>query len=121
MQIEPGVTAAYEGALPEDPRVQRKKMFGMPCAFVNRQMFFGTFGDSVVARVGPKRAQELAKTPGMQIFTPMEGRQWNDYVQLPATAHADTLRALAAEAMAWTDLLPPKAEKPPAARANRKK
>ena len=39
----PAVVAAYEAALPDDPRVERKKMFGMPCAFVNRQMFFGTF------------------------------------------------------------------------------
>ncbi len=116
MEASPAVVAAYEAALPADPRVESKKMFGMPCAFVNRQMFFGTFDDSVIARVGPARVEALAGQPGMRVFTPTEDRPWRDYVQVPVTEGADVLKGLAAEALAWTVKLPPKAKKPKAAR-----
>lgn len=112
--MEATVATAYEAALPDDPRVERKKMFGMPCAFVNRQMFFGTFEATLVARVGPERAAALAGRDGMVVFTPMADRPWRDYVQVPADAPADTLKALAKESLAWTLVLPPRAEKPKA-------
>jgi hypothetical protein len=112
MSATPAVVAAYEAALPDDPRVERKKMFGTPCAFVNRQMFFGTFGETLVARVGPERVDALVREPGRRVFTPTEGRPWSDYVQVDATEDAAVLRAYAAEALAWTTRLPPKAKKP---------
>lgn len=112
----PEVVAAYEAALPDDPRVERKKMFGTPCAFVNRQMFFGTFEGTVIARVGPERVEALLAVPGRRVFTPMEDRPWRDYVQVDATEPMDALRAYAAEALAWTAKLPPKAKKPKAAK-----
>lgn len=105
-------TAAYEAALPDDPRIERKKMFGTPCAFVSRQMFFGTFGPTVVARVGPRRAAALAGQPGMRVFTPTEGRTWDDYVQLDVLTDAAQLRALADEALAWTTNLPAGGKRP---------
>lgn len=114
MEPSPAVVAAYEAALPDDPRVERKKMFGMPCAFVNRQMFFGTFEGTVVARVGPDRVEALAGKDGMRVFTPMEDRPWRDYVQLDASADVGVLKGLAAEALAWTTKLPPKQKKPKA-------
>lgn len=116
MEATPAVVAAYEASLPNDPRVEAKKMFGMPCAFVNRQMFFGTFDASVVARVGPERAEALAGQPGRRVFTPTEGRAWRDYVQVDATEDVEVLRALAVEALTWTSKLPPKAKKPKAAK-----
>lgn len=117
MEASVATQTAYEAALPADPRVERKKMFGVPCAFVNRQMFFGTFGDTLVARVGPARVQALAGQPGMSVFTPTEGRTWADYVQVVPTADADLLARLAAEALAWTTKLPPKAKRPKEDRA----
>ena len=112
MTPSPAVTAAYEAALPDDPSIERKAMFGMPCAFVNRQMFFGTFGETVVARVGPARVDALVGTQGMGNFTPSEGRTWGDYVQVAATADGDLLRDLATEALSWTLRLPPKGKQP---------
>ena len=116
METLPDVVAAYEAALPDDPRVARKKMFGAPCAFVNRQMFFGTFGPSLIARVGPARVSALVGEPGVRVFTPTEGRSWADYVQIDAPGDAALLQRLAAEALAWTSKLPAKAPKPRAAK-----
>jgi len=102
------VLTAYEAALPADSRVSRKHMFESPCAFVNRQMFFGTFEETVVARVGPERAAALADQPGMGLFSPTEGKVWNDYVQLEIPADAQLLSDLAAEALDWAAALPKK-------------
>jgi hypothetical protein len=44
--------ARYEALLPADPRLQPGKMFGHVCAFVGGHMFFGTFAQTLIARVG---------------------------------------------------------------------
>ncbi len=119
MDSTPAALAAYTAALPADPRVEGKQMFGLPCAFVNRQMFFGTFGDSVVARVGPARVAALAGQPGIHVFTPMPERPWRDYVQVDSDALPEVVQALAAEALAWAAKLPPKGKKPKAAKRSK--
>ena len=123
MDLNPAVVAAYEAALGGNPHIERKKMFGMPCAFVNRQMFFGVFEDSLVARVGPMRVAALAGQPGMRVFTPMVDRPWRDYIQVGSDTPPATLQTLAAEALSWTSTLPPKEkkakEKAPNGRARR--
>ena len=124
MNVDPAadsstVTAAYEAALPADPNVERKKMFGMPCAFVNRQMFFGTFEASVIARVGPDRVRVLAAQPGMGVFMPQAARPWHDYVQVEVRVAGDALPALALEALAWASKLPAKAVRPKPTKAEK--
>ena len=106
------VLAAFEAALPSDARVATKKMFGMPCAFVNRQMFFGTFGECLVARVGPARVGQLVEQAGMSVFTPTPEHPWHDYVQVDPSHEAATIKALAAEALNWAAKLPLKGKKP---------
>lgn len=106
MQAPAPVIAAYEAALPDDPRIQRKRMFGTPCAFVNRQMFFGTFEETLVARVGPARVSALASEPGMGVFTPSPDKEWDDCVQMDLTVDAKQRRELATEALAWAAALP---------------
>jgi hypothetical protein len=112
--------AWYERAAPADPRAKLGKMFGHPCAFVNGNMFYGTFGQSVVARVGETRAAALAKGK-LRVFEPMAGRAWKEYVQVPAGAMADAeLSALAREALDWTNAnIAPKVEKPKKAKPAR--
>ncbi|MFT6233883.1 MAG: hypothetical protein ACJAZO_004404 [Myxococcota bacterium] len=110
--MEPSATviAAYETALPNDERVKRKRMFGSPCAFVNRQMFFGTFEETLVARLGTDRVQAFVDTPGMQVFTLSPEKTWDDYIQMDVTVGAEVLAEMATEALAWTEALPPKAK-----------
>ena len=100
--------AYYDDAVPPDPRAKKGAMFGHPCAFVNGNMFFGTFHQTVVVRVGTERAAELAKGK-LRIFEPMPGRAWKEYLQLDAGSLPKAkLAALAGEALDWTDKLPPK-------------
>ncbi|MFK7927665.1 MAG: hypothetical protein AB8H79_05735 [Myxococcota bacterium] len=108
----PTPLAAFEAAVPTDERVQHKTMFGSPCAFVNRQMFFGTFENTVVARVGPERVIELSSQDGMGVFTLAPDKQWPDYIQVDPNTPPDVLAGLAAESLAWAAALPLKMKPP---------
>lgn len=111
MPIDPTTLTAFETALPDDERVERKQMFSSPCAFVNRQMFFGTFENTLVARVGPARVRALDGQDGMTVFTLAPDKQWDDYVQLAPTADPTLLADLATEALAWAAALPKKVKR----------
>lgn len=104
--------AWYQAALPDDARVIRSQMFGFPCAFVNGNMFFGTFSASVVARIGPASAATRVAAGEATFFEPMPGRPWKEYVQVATGSLDDAgLSALSAEALAFTAAMPPKPEK----------
>ena len=104
----------YERAMPNDSRARKGQMFGHPCAYVNGNMFFGTFGQSVILRVGAERTASLA-TGALRMFEPMPARPWKEYLQVDAGAMPEAdVAALAAEALEHTAALPPKAEKPKA-------
>jgi hypothetical protein len=105
-------TTAFQAALPDAPGVVTKTMFGQPAAFIDRQMFFGTFGDTLVARIGPSRVAELVGAGHATPFVPTEGRPWEDYAQVDAAGDPATHRALALEALRWTSRLPPRAKPP---------
>jgi hypothetical protein len=114
--------AVYEAAIPDDPRAVRGQMFGHPCAFVNGNMFFGTFAQTVIARVGEAREAALAGAGEALIFEPMSGRAWKEYVQLhPAAQPEGALAAYAREALENTAGLPPKVKAAPKAKAAKKK
>jgi hypothetical protein len=101
-------TARFEALMPADPRAKPGQMFGHPCAFVNGNMFFGTFAQTLIARVGPDRAAALAGD-GYVIFEPMAGRAWKEYVQFdPAEIPADEAVTLVGDALDFTAGLPPK-------------
>jgi TfoX/Sxy family transcriptional regulator of competence genes len=105
-------TAWFTDAIPEDPRAVKGKMFGHPCAFVNGNMFFGTFGQSVIVRVGEERATALTGAGTGRIFAPMEGRLWKEYVQLDLGTMDDTgLARLAKAALEHTAKMPAKPKK----------
>jgi hypothetical protein len=105
----PATVAYYDSAVPEDPRARKGAMFGHPCAFVNGNMFFGTFAQTVVVRLGEDRTGALARG-GQRIFEPMPGRHWKEYLQVDAGAlPARKIAELAREALEWTSRLPAKA------------
>lgn len=108
----PEAIAAFEESLPTNPEVVRKKMFGMPAAFVNGNMFFGVFDNGLTARVGPDRMADLTQQPGVGQFEPMPGRPWKDYVHADASLDSQVLSELALEALAHTAKMPAKVPKP---------
>jgi TfoX/Sxy family transcriptional regulator of competence genes len=124
----------FEAALPRDPRVQTRQMFGGVAASINGNMFGGLFARSAIVRVyGADHAEALA-LPGASPFDPMgNGRVSKDTVMLPEDVFHDdeALREWLRRACEGAAKLPRKVKKTaktaapakakakPAARANK--
>ena len=116
-QAAPGeVQQTFADALPPDPLVERKKMFGYPAAFVNGNMFAGVFQDSIVVRLPAERREALLRE-GAVPFEPM-GRPMREYVVVPAEVlrSAKSLKSWIERSLTYAKSLPPKSKKPRAAR-----
>jgi TfoX/Sxy family transcriptional regulator of competence genes len=102
--------SAFAEALPDDPRVERKQMFGYPCAFVNGNMFAGVHQEILYLRLGEQERATLLDQPGSGPFEPMPGRAMREYVAAPTSlvADPDHLRDWMARAFHYGASLPPK-------------
>ena len=110
-KVTPAAIAAYEAAFPQDERAVKKKMFGHPAAFVNGNMFFGTFGEGLIFRLPPDRLVALSEVAGVGPFEPMPGRPWKEYVYADLSQGAEALAGWAGEALEHTAQMPPKKKK----------
>lgn len=113
----PALVDTFATALPDDPRVERRRMFGYPCAFTSGNMFAGLFADQLWVRVPPDARAEL----GGRSFEPMPGRPLKDYTVVPPAIVADgtALRGWVSRALDYTATLPPKEKMPRAAKKAR--
>jgi TfoX/Sxy family transcriptional regulator of competence genes len=109
----PELIAAFEKAVPKDPRVVKKPMFGYPALFLNGHMFAGTFQDKIVARLAEKDRGALLTEKGAAPFEPVPGRPMKEYVVVPAALVATpaALRSWIERALAYAGTLPPKKKK----------
>ena len=114
----------FAHALPHDPGIVRKSMFGCPCAFVHGNMFCGLFEDRVLVRVGAPEAARRIAAGAADPFTPVPGRTMKEYVLIASADAGDDARLAArlGEALAFARALPPKAAKArPAAGGTRRR
>lgn len=105
---------SFDARFPDDDRVERKKMFGMPAGFVNGNMFFGVFANGLVMRVGESRRDEIAASQdGISAFEPMPGRPWKEYIHVDADlwGDAEDADAWVLEALELTSKMPAKEKK----------
>jgi TfoX/Sxy family transcriptional regulator of competence genes len=99
-------------SLPDDARIERRKMFGYPAIFVGGNMCSGLFQDQMFARLAPADADALPG--GAKPFEPMPGRPMKGYALIPDDVLADEARLTEtlAKAVAFTAAMPPKEKKP---------
>jgi TfoX/Sxy family transcriptional regulator of competence genes len=104
----------FYDSLPGDERLDRRKMFGYPCAFVNGNMFTGLHQSNMVVRLPEADREELLRHEGAALFEPMEGRVMREYVALPQSVLEDReqLRGWTARAFDYAVSLPVKPKKP---------
>src|SRR6185295_2929223 len=109
----PELVETFHAVLADDPRVQRRKMFGFDCAFVNGQMFSGLFEDRMMVRLDDAERAELLALPGAMPFEPMPGRPMREYAVVPPAlvAAQPRLAPWVARAFAYAVALPAKARK----------
>jgi TfoX/Sxy family transcriptional regulator of competence genes len=75
----------FDAIVPRDARVDRRKMFGYPAAFVGGNLFMGLHQESLILRLSEEDRAEFLKLPGASLFEPMPGRPMREYVTVPAT------------------------------------
>lgn len=100
----PALVEAFLAALAQEPRAERRQMFGYPCAFVNGHLAVGLHEQRLIARV-----PELAEQHPCVIL----GRRMRQYGALDSPLDADALLHWIRRAVAHTAGLPPKAPKAP--------
>ena len=107
------VKQAFADALPDDPIVERKLMFGYPSMYVTGNMVGGVHEDNIVVRLPEAQRVDALALDGAAPFTPM-GRPMKEYVVLPKAMQADreTLSGWLARAIAYGATLPAKEAKP---------
>jgi TfoX/Sxy family transcriptional regulator of competence genes len=114
------VKHAFAEALPDDPLVQRRQMFGYPAMFVNGNMAGGVHEDNIVVRLPEAKRAEALSLDGASPFMPA-GRAMKEYVVLPPSMLADgaSLSRWLGEAFAYGLSMPVKEPKPRKAKAKK--
>jgi TfoX/Sxy family transcriptional regulator of competence genes len=116
----PELIAAFDAAITGKPGVERRQMFGYPCAFLKGNMLSGLFQDQMMVRLSEadraKAQLQAAATP----FAP-GGRPMREYVVLPAEIIADgrKLGAWLKRAVAYVETMPAKKHKKPKSKPKR--
>jgi hypothetical protein len=103
---------AFDHCLPIVAGVERKPMFGYPCAFVSGHLFCGLHGDGIIVRL-PEARRNALTAEGAGVFEPKPGQAMKEYVVAPAAIVADRERlgALLGEALAYASSLASKPQK----------
>ena len=108
------VVAALHDAVPDDARVQHRKMFGCPCLFADGNMFAGVVAEDIFLRLPDDLRDAMLKQPGAKPFEPLPGRGvMRQYACVPKTMFddLDELRRWLNESMQYALSLPPKPKK----------
>ncbi|QUD89912.1 TfoX/Sxy family protein [Phenylobacterium montanum] len=103
----------FTESLPHDLRIQTRKMFGYPAAFVNGNMFAGLFQDQMFVRLAPEDRAALDAEHGAVDFEPLPGRPMRRYACLPEAIMEDeaAVAIMLAKALGHVARLPPKEKK----------
>ncbi len=72
----------FNDALENHPEVERRKMFGFPCAFLGGNMFFGLFEETFFLRLPEEERGRINSLQKAVPFEPIPGRVMKEYVAL---------------------------------------
>ena len=124
VKVPPEHHPFFHAALPKDPRVQTRLMFGGVAASVNGNVFAGLFGRSTMVWLSESDRVRALALEGAAPFDPMgDGRARSDKVMLPEAMmrNAAELRRWVARAFEASLKRPPKAAKKSKSAAMRSK
>jgi TfoX/Sxy family transcriptional regulator of competence genes len=110
----PDLIAAFDAAIAGKPGVERRQMFGYPCAFLNGNMLTGLFEDKMMVRLSEADRAKAALQAAAVPFAP-GGRPMREYAVLPAEIITDKrkLGGWIKRAIDYVGSLPPKKPKKP--------
>jgi TfoX/Sxy family transcriptional regulator of competence genes len=85
----PQLVSLFDSAIPRDPRVERRLMFGYPAAFADGKLFAGLHQESFILKLPAGDRTLLQATHDAPLFEPMPGRRMREYVVLPEVLLSD--------------------------------
>ena len=100
----------FAAIVPPDPRVEQRKMFGYPAAFVAGNLFMGLYQDALILRLSDEDRRAFLTVKGASIFEPMPGRAMREYVVVPPPmiARARALTEWIRRSFDYAASIPPK-------------
>jgi hypothetical protein len=106
----PDLVDLFQRLVPDAPNVQRKQMFGYPCAFVNGNLFTGLFKQGMLFRLDTPDQRAFLDLQDTAYFEPMPGRKMTGYVICddPFCAGEEVMGNWMKCALAFASKLPPK-------------
>jgi TfoX/Sxy family transcriptional regulator of competence genes len=109
----PELIARFDACLPKAAGVERRQMFGYPCAFVNGHMFTGLHEHRVIVRLNDAERAQLTQAPDARPFVVM-GKAMREYVafERPLERSPSELGTWMKKALAYAGTLPPKVKGP---------
>jgi TfoX/Sxy family transcriptional regulator of competence genes len=108
-RASPELIARFDACVPKAAGVDRRQMFGCPCAFVNGNLFTGLHEQRLIVRLPEAQRAALLRTNGAQPFAVM-GRTMREYVAIdnPLARAPRQIGAWMKKALAYAQALPPK-------------
>ena len=109
MAIDECLAGRIEDALISEPRIIKKKMFGVACYMLNGNAFAGVWGDSLIVRTGPDAYDSALEEPYVREFD-ITGRPMKGWVVVGPEGIDDdsALREWLRRAMDFANSLPQK-------------
>ena len=103
----------FMSAIPQQPEIEHRKMFGFPAAFVNGNMFAGLHQEDFMVRLSEDDRAEAGRLWGVGPFEPEPGKAMREYISLPETVRADAslLTEWIARSLEYVGAMPPKRKK----------
>lgn len=111
----------FEEVVSRKPGIERRPMFGYPCAFLNGHMLCGLYQDDFILRLPEAARTKFLKQAGTKLFEPMPGRPMKEYVLVPKAllGRDASFEPWLREAVDYVAAMPPKQK--PAKKAPKKK
>lgn len=99
----------FRAAVPLDPRITIKPMFGSLAGFIHGNMFTGLYGQEIFVRLPEELRQQLLLLGGKE-FSPMPGKPMKEYVAVPEEwrQDPDKISDWIAKSLSWAETLPAK-------------
>lgn len=106
---KPELVARFDACLPSAPGIERRRMFGCPCAFVNGNMFTGLHEQRLIMRLGERERAAALREAGVGPFVAL-GRTMREYVAFERAIERtpEEITAWMRKALAFAQSLPPK-------------
>ncbi len=79
----------FNKVLENHPEVEKRKMFGYPCAFLGGNMFFGLFEETYFLRLPEEERARINSLHQAAPFEPLPGRAMKEYVALSTEVISD--------------------------------